>query len=299
MKRLFTFGCSFTNYFWPTWADILGRQFESFENWGQLGGGNQFIFNSIIECDLKNNFTKDDTVIVMWSTVAREDRYIDYQWRTPGHIYNQKFYDKNFVKKYTDMRGYFIRDLALICAIDRYFNSRDCRFIMLAMTPVEHWNQYNPDDQDNNIDDVLPFYKSTLDKILPSAFEVIFNKDWFSSSYFLDPVKLEKVKKKYNLCSGPLWPSFEKFYKKDFQGIEQEIIDEIFDLTRWNWTRLVGSTRKDLHPTPLEHLMYVNQIFPDNAIDQDTKIWIEKIEERLLVDRPFTDLWESVKIKRW
>ena len=45
-KRAFVFGCSFTQYYWPTWADILGREFNKFENWGQCGGGNQFIFNS-------------------------------------------------------------------------------------------------------------------------------------------------------------------------------------------------------------------------------------------------------------
>ena len=37
MSRLFTFGCSFTNYAWPTWADFLGLEFEHFENWGVSG----------------------------------------------------------------------------------------------------------------------------------------------------------------------------------------------------------------------------------------------------------------------
>lgn len=36
MTRLFTFGCSFTKFFWPTWADILGQEFDYYENWGRL-----------------------------------------------------------------------------------------------------------------------------------------------------------------------------------------------------------------------------------------------------------------------
>ena len=45
--RLFTFGCSMTKYYYPTWADILGKHWEYFENWAEPGGGNQFIFNSL------------------------------------------------------------------------------------------------------------------------------------------------------------------------------------------------------------------------------------------------------------
>ena len=32
MNRLFAFGCSLTFYWWPTWADILVREFDHFEN---------------------------------------------------------------------------------------------------------------------------------------------------------------------------------------------------------------------------------------------------------------------------
>ena len=40
---LYTFGCSFTKYVWPTWADLLLSQVDG-ENWGMCGGGNKFIF---------------------------------------------------------------------------------------------------------------------------------------------------------------------------------------------------------------------------------------------------------------
>ena len=59
MSRLFTFGCSFTHWSWPTWADILGREFDEYENWGQRGGGNVFIFHSLIECYKKNKLNKN------------------------------------------------------------------------------------------------------------------------------------------------------------------------------------------------------------------------------------------------
>ena len=80
MARLFTFGCSFTQYLWPTWANVLGREFAHFENWGRMAAGNQFIFNSLIECHLKKQLGPNDTVGIMWTNVFREDRYVNNQW---------------------------------------------------------------------------------------------------------------------------------------------------------------------------------------------------------------------------
>ena len=44
-KRVFAFGCSFTCYRWPTWADLIGKQCEGaeFRNYGKSGAGNLFI----------------------------------------------------------------------------------------------------------------------------------------------------------------------------------------------------------------------------------------------------------------
>jgi len=49
MTRLFTLGCSFTAYHYPTWADIAGTAFDCFENWGKPNSGNNYILNSLIE----------------------------------------------------------------------------------------------------------------------------------------------------------------------------------------------------------------------------------------------------------
>jgi len=68
-RRLFTFGCSFTNYKWKTWADIIGTQFEEFQNWGKSGSGNFFISSSLYECHSINKITKDDVVLIMFSSI--------------------------------------------------------------------------------------------------------------------------------------------------------------------------------------------------------------------------------------
>ena len=116
-KRFFSFGCSFTNYIWPTWADIIGNDFDFYQNWGAAGSGNHFIFNSIIEADARYNFNENDLVIVMWSFIIREDRYINNRWQHDTIQSLEKTYGSKWFKKYAlDKRSFLIRDLAFIKA---------------------------------------------------------------------------------------------------------------------------------------------------------------------------------------
>ena len=53
-----------------------------------------------------NDINKDTTVIVMWSSIIREDRFIDMHWMSPGNIYNQNRYNDAFME-YVDPVGFF------------------------------------------------------------------------------------------------------------------------------------------------------------------------------------------------
>lgn len=176
MKRLFTFGCSFTQYRWPTWADILGKTFEHYENWGQAGAGNQYIFNSLIECDARNKLTSEDTVIIMWTNIAREDRYVNEKWVTPGNIFTQRVYDDHFIKNFSDIRGYLIRDLATISAAIQLLEKWEVGYHLLSMVPLDNFDQYLSDKVEDQ--DVIDLYSSALQKIKPSVYEIIFNFDY-------------------------------------------------------------------------------------------------------------------------
>ena len=60
---LYTFGCSFTKYVWPTWADLLLSQVDG-ENWGMCGGGNKFIFETLMECIIKKILRQKITLLL-------------------------------------------------------------------------------------------------------------------------------------------------------------------------------------------------------------------------------------------
>lgn len=134
-RRFFAFGCSFTSYRTPTWADILANEMPDAEyyNFGQGGSGNLLINNRVAQANLKYEFDERDLVIVMFTSIPREDRYINGHWHAHGNVFNQTYYDKNFVKNYCDPIGYLARDAALIEMTQSYLESLPCNAIFLSM----------------------------------------------------------------------------------------------------------------------------------------------------------------------
>lgn len=175
--RLFAFGCSFTDYAWATWANLLGREFENFYNYGKCGGGNLFMACSVAEAAIRRNISKDDTVMIMWSNVTREDRYTT-QWICPGNIFTQNVYSDEFVKKFITIRGCYIRDLAQIYLTEKLLENIGCKYEFMSMVDMNNHAQYSYEDSSTDAKDLLDLYKPTLDKFKPSVHNVIFNNDW-------------------------------------------------------------------------------------------------------------------------
>lgn len=196
MKRLFTFGCSFTRYHWPTWADIIAKDFDYYENWGMSGGGNHYIFNSLVECNHRHKFSKNDTVIIMWTNIARDDRYIQDRWVCPGNIFHPNKNNKDILKsKIVCTRGFLIRDLAYISAAISLLENQNVKFEMHSMMPLVVIDQYEKVMiEDTNIDDVLSLYNNTLQMIKSNVYEKIFNSNWSSkTTEFLSEANITKA----------------------------------------------------------------------------------------------------------
>ena len=217
-NRLFTFGCSFTEYRWPTWANILGQNFDQFENWGQPGGGNTFILNSLMECINRNIIQANDTVIIMWTSIGREDRWVKGRgWVTVGSIYNQIEYDKNFVSKWADPLGYLIRDMASISATKQVLERLGCSWHFLSLGPLEYYDDSKNFKHDFSIiEDIKELYKDELAAIKPSVYDVVFDGNWGSRNSYKPLVNddhpttkehlmyLNKVLPEYNINNNTL-----------------------------------------------------------------------------------------------
>jgi hypothetical protein len=138
-KRIFAFGCSFTCYSWPTWADLISLEAPHavYSNYGKAGMGNLGISVRIIEASKRFNFTSDDLILVMWTTFCREDRWLRGNWFTQGNVYAST-YPKDWVQEYTDPFGYKVRDHALIYSTTQYLKSLECDSILLKSSPFAY-----------------------------------------------------------------------------------------------------------------------------------------------------------------
>lgn len=261
--RLFTFGCSMTSYNWPTWADILGKEWKSFENWGQRAAGNNFIFNSVIECDSRNNFTPDDTILIMWSGPARIDYYQYNHW---GHMVNQ------FCRDRPDLPlscpdGYEIISYALFHALDKYLDSKKLNYKFLSFL------NYDKQSRAGLV------YSDVLSKINLIKFDL-------KSKNVKQYEKLHEVKVFYDGVSGKDWPPLSEILDGSFVAANDKIQAEVTDFvskikSNSHHYRLVAHNRMDSHPLPMEHLLAIKQISPFTNLKDSTIEWTKDIDEKI------------------
>jgi len=180
--RIFISGCSFTHYHWPTWADIITEEIgkDKVFNYGYGGAGNYYIVHSIIECDLLYKFTERDLVMVMFSNVHREDRFVGHKggWMTPGNIYSQGIYNKGWMEYWDDDHA-FMRDLMLIRLLRNYLQNKKIKYHFMSMVNLGI-NMHGEDIMTDLQKKLIDMYKEDLADIKPSIHELIFNNDWKS-----------------------------------------------------------------------------------------------------------------------
>lgn len=179
-KRLFTIGCSFTEYWYPTWANILSKSIPNAEffNLGQCGASNPFIANRLVEANLKFKLCESDLVIIMWTTTCRETHYVRGKWYNPGNIFTQDMYSKEFVDKFADPDGYLMRDLATIEMATSYANNLPCAYLGLLSTPMAFKYQHDGSPSHDLANEILDTHKDLLSTFPKSIFELEMNGHW-------------------------------------------------------------------------------------------------------------------------
>ena len=132
-NRLFVFGCSFTMYKWPTWADYFFASgiAEEYHNWALPGGSNDFIFHSFMECDISETIDKNDFVAIMWSQMHRLSDYThDTGWKLPGNAY--MYQPKQRMKYYCPDKAEIELE-SYIHGIRETLKGRECKYLMMSV----------------------------------------------------------------------------------------------------------------------------------------------------------------------
>jgi len=219
-KRLFTFGCSFTRFGWPTWADIMAWDLGvPSENWGMSGIGNVGIFHRLVECDLRNTITEGDLVIVLWSHWHREDRYIRH-WQTHGNIFHEEFYDRKFISKYWSLENDIIKNSTAIISANKMYKIP----FQSNVTPLLKFES-NARDLTEKENKLFKFYK----EFIPTDTIFDYNRTEAFGQYQYDdhPTVLHHL----NFLRDQVYPSLNlemNYQTVDIcHGIHQDIIDMI------------------------------------------------------------------------
>lgn len=242
-SRFFSFGCSYTQYNWPTWADIVGHQSNYFENWGQSGAGNHFILNSVMECHQRNRINQDDLVIVMWTFPTREDRFVRGKWLTPGNVYQHREYDETFTRKFSDPVGYMINTCNYMRGVYELLDKTGCRFYFLSVVDYRtNPPGFDPVEGGITRRQVLDVYQDVINCVLPSVHEIIYNFDWHKPIY------------------GKLVSYPHKLYPMNVPK---------------------SQTAPDNHPTPLQHMHYLESVVPELSLNNDTREFAQQWDHKL------------------
>jgi hypothetical protein len=277
--RLFTFGCSMTKSFYPTWADILGREWEYHENWAQSGVGNGFIFNSIIECDHRHHFTPLDTVLIMWTAMAgRHDYYQHGRWNTKHNAYPEEF--DSAESTFNCPTGHELINYAQICAVHGYLDNKKTNY--QSMT----WYQI-----DRNTE-VARLYQSTVDKIQHVKFTP--NKIYYKPPTDDFPTFLQTAARLYQDLSTDQWPSLDSILNDQFHVQDTDIENRIRNFQKilsvqkmlYDQNCQRDQVEIDRHPLPTQHLAAVKSIFPNIELRSDTEQWCTDIEKLVLAGLP-------------
>jgi hypothetical protein len=188
-----------------------------------------------MECDQRNTFGPGDTVVVCWTSIDREDRYIDNRWHTPGNAYFAKtVYHPEYIRSHIDERGFLIRDLAYIKAVKTLLESRpgvDWKFLSM----VEIMARPNDDDNVSQYRDVMRLYSDVLDCILPGYDKTVFKNNWPKS--------------------GP-----------------------------------------DPHPSPEEHLAYLDAVLPGWVTKQETRVKMHEASINLNKDPRYSGMTKVTRL---
>lgn len=100
MSRLFVFGCSFSQYMWPTWANIVAYDLQMpLYNFAFAGLGNVGIMHRVMEADMKFGFTPEDKIMIMWTSWSRDD-YVQAHgmWKSAGSRFNDTLTPKTITE---------------------------------------------------------------------------------------------------------------------------------------------------------------------------------------------------------
>jgi hypothetical protein len=133
MGRIFTFGCSFTEYSWPTWADMILYKREGV-NYGICGGGYEQIMSSLVQCDIDYKLTKDDYIFIVYPNFLRWDAPTYPKWLCYGNAITSPWLESK--DKLWNIEGMVYKNLNWMYMINEFLLHKGVTFRYGSITKI-------------------------------------------------------------------------------------------------------------------------------------------------------------------
>ena len=192
-KRHFTFGCCFTNYYWPSWADVIANAMPDagYVNTAKPGAGNSYILAKLSQALRYYNIGEDDLVTIMWTSFYRQDRYREGEgWKNPGNIYTQDDIPMEVVVKHLDdTMGFAVRDYAIVDTATNMLKNHSCDSIMMwGVEPSrnDYYGLSQTPNEETDWSNLQVFYKDLDQIILPDLLGTGCGGHWAETFSFKD-----------------------------------------------------------------------------------------------------------------
>lgn len=276
MKRLFTFGCSYTSYSWPTWADLLSFEYDEFHNWALAGLGNRAIAERVSEANVRHKFTKDDTIIVQWSSHIRNDWYHQTSlpdrhpgWKTAGSIFNYinaSLYDEKWIKTFFFEPAFLMHTLNNISLVQNFLNSIGCTWYMTSIGDIRNMG--------TDLREGVGYGERP--NINVSAFD--------KSKYAWENIP------ELMIYEDQIW---KKYANKWLTPMEQSAKEHLEYTFKFKDTLAPNGEFYDIHPSTRQHWIWIDQNLKDvlpisqQSMDLGLEVvnWIDTLYDRMHVEK--------------
>jgi hypothetical protein len=162
------------------------------------------------------------------------------------------------------------------------------------MVPLTNPDQYYNDDHKDKMLDIVKYFESTLQQILPSVYEVVFDFNWTSRPFYVSGNAISPAEKHYKTIKDSTWPEWPKnvqeettFIAKLSDTIKKECLEN-FQLDLYQYSAPENKSRFkriDYHPIPSEHLEYIEKVLPEIKISQATRDWVLTMDTDVKLNR--------------
>lgn len=272
--RVFAFGCSLTQYFYPTWADVIIKQYrdKGYEgsNWAKSGAGNMYINMRLWEANTIYKFNKDDVILLQWSSMFREDRYhMGKGWWTPGNfsnltqgdagsfMLNNYFYENAWT--WADMIHCVMRDCAMISSTHKALEAIGCTVHSTAFRePVEGWEELSTTFSNNEkleLEDVHAVLNAYKDDIKTKHPPILNALNFGTSQEFFDarPKSIPTLKPEHEHMH---LPEVHPLTHEAAEFVDTHVIK--LEEATWDWVFEWKEKYIDKDPIVLEDLQWFN-----------------------------------------